>query len=208
MDDTGSDPKVLTARDAGLVACRRCARVWPAGTPVCERCGSRLMSRDAWSLWKVWWWWTAGVAAYIPANAYPMLSSRQLFFSEEVTILGSVAALFNAGSYFLAAVILIASILIPLAKFAIIALLALSVGRRDALSPGRRHRLYEVVELIGRWSMIDVFVVAILAALVRLSVLAEIVPGPASFAFALTVIFTMLSARSFDPRLIWDEPER
>ncbi len=197
---------VVTAREAGFVACRRCARVWPGGTHTCGRCGSRLTSREPHSLTKVWFWWAAGVAAYIPANLYPMLRSRRLFFTDEVTILGSVVELFRAGTFGLALLILTASFLIPVAKFTVIAILALSVGRRDALPPKRQHLLYEIVEFIGRWSMIDVFVVAILAALVRLSVLAEIVPGPASLAFALSVIFTMLSARAFDPRLIWDAP--
>ncbi len=206
MEHAGPVAPFVTAREAGLVACRRCARVWPEGTAKCGRCGSRLSSRVPHSLAQVWCWWAAGVAAYIPANLYPMLSSRRLFFTDEVTILGSVVELIRAGAYGLAAVILTASLLIPIAKFAAIAALALSVGRRDTLSSKRRHLLYHVVEAIGRWSMIDVFVVAILAALVRLSVLAEIVPGPASFAFALSVIFTMLSARAFDTRLIWDEP--
>ena len=97
-----------------------------------------------------------------------------------------------------------ASVGIPLAKFFAIAYLALSV-RRDSRAPaGLRMRMYEVVEYIGRWSMIDVFVVAILASLVQLNVVARIDPGPASLAFALSVIFTMLSAQAFDPRMIWD----
>ena len=115
------------------------------------------------------------------------------------------------GSYGIAFVILLASVGIPLAKFLAIAFLALSVQRRDAIAPERRQQLYEVVEYIGRWSMIDVFVVAILASLVQLNIVVTITPGPAALTFALSVIFTMLSAQAFDSRMIWDlqsPPER
>ena len=98
----------------------------------------------------------------------------------------------------------VASVGIPLAKFFAIAFLALSVRRGSRIRAARRMQLYEIVDYIGRWSMIDVFVVAILASLVQLNVVARIDPGPASLAFALSVIFTMLSAQAFDPRLIWD----
>lgn len=207
MERARPDHPILTAREAGLVSCKRCARVWPIATERCGRCGSKLASRVPYSLARVSLWLAAGIAAYIPANLFPILRSRRLFFTDEVTILGSIVELFQSGAFGLAAIILTASVVIPIAKFAAIGALALSVGRRHALSPARRHLLYEAVELIGRWSMIDVFVVALLAALVRLSVLAEIVPGPASFAFALSVLCTMMAARAFDPRLLWDRPE-
>ncbi len=198
---------MLTAREAGLIGCRRCARVWPAETSHCERCGLKLVSRDTKSLQRVWAWWVAGIMAYIPANLYPMLRTRTLFRTQEDTIIGGAIELAAYGSYGIAAVILVASVGIPLAKFFAIAFLALSIRRGSAMSPGRRQGLYEIVEYIGRWSMIDVFVVAILASLVQLNVVASIAPGPASLAFALSVIFTMLSAQSFDSRMIWDRQE-
>ena len=105
-------------------------------------------------------------------------------------------------------IILVASVGIPLAKFFAIAYLALSVRQGAHTSMSTRHGLYEIVEYIGRWSMIDVFVVAILPSLVQLNVFASIKPGPASLAFALSVIFTMLSAQSFDSRLIWDREQQ
>ena len=108
------------------------------------------------------------------------------------------------GSYGIAFVILLASVGIPLAKFAAIAFLALSVRRGSNMDPDRRQGLYEVVEYIGRWSMIDVFVVAILSSLVQLNIIVTITPGPAALTFALSVIFTMLSAQAFDSRMIWD----
>ncbi len=194
-----------TAKEAGLVACRRCARVWPDGTETCARCGSHLVSRDRKSLQRVWGWWLAGLMCYIPANLYPMLQTRTLFMTSEDTIVGGAISLAQHGAPFVAAVILIASVLIPISKFLTIAFLAISVGRPSVLPARQRHVLYEFVEYIGRWSMIDVFVVAILSSLVQLNVVASIQPGPASLTFALSVVFTMLSAQSFDSRLIWDQ---
>ena len=196
--------KVLTARDAGLVGCTRCARVWPLGRETCGRCGATLVSRDHAALSRVWAWWAAGIIAYIPANTYPMLETRTLVYDSSDTIVGGAIELLTHGSVGVALIILIASIGIPLAKFFAIAYLAISVRRGVRLSRATRSRLYHVVEYIGRWSMIDVFVVALLSALVQLNLLATIKPGPAALAFALSVIFTMLSAQSFDSRMIWD----
>lgn len=203
-----ADFVALTAREAGLVGCRTCARVWPMGTTHCGRCGERLQSRDGRSLSRVWAWWVLGFMAYIPANALPMLSTRTLAQTSEDTIIGGAVTLARHGAHGVALVVLIASVVIPIAKFACIAYLALSVRRSTALSAARRTQLYEIVDYIGRWSMIDVFVVAILTALVQLSVVVSITPGPAAVSFAASVIFTMLSAQSFDSRLIWDDIER
>tara|TARA_B100001179_G_scaffold184742_1_gene140398 strand:+ start:1926 stop:2735 length:810 start_codon:yes stop_codon:yes gene_type:complete len=204
MAFTEHEHRTLTARRAGLLACRRCARVWPAGTDRCGLCHTRLVSRDPHSLQKVWAWWVAGLLCYFPANLYPMLRTRTLFQVSEDTIIGGAVELAHHGAYGIAAVILIASVLIPVSKFIAIAYLAFSVRRGHRLPPHQRQVLYEVVEYIGRWSMVDVFVVAILASLVHLGSVASVQPGPASLTFALSVIFTMLSAQSFDPRLIWD----
>lgn len=195
---------VPTARAAGLVACTRCTRVWPMDTDTCARCGSRLQSRDTGSLSRVWAWWVAGVLAYIPANLYPMLQTRTLLFTQEDTIVGGAVELARHGNIGIAVVILVASVVIPLAKFMCIAYLALSIRRGTHVTAGARQKMYEIVEYIGRWSMIDVFVVAILSSLVQLNTVAAINPGVASLAFAMSVIFTMLSAQSFDARLIWD----
>ena len=163
-----------------------------------------MSSRDKNSLQKVWAFWLIGLACYIPANIYPMLQTRALFYTQKDTIVGGALELIEYGSYGVAAVILIASVGIPIAKFLAIAFLAFSVQRPSRISHHQRQKLFEVVEYIGRWSMIDVFVVAILSSLVQLNVVASISPGPASLAFALSVIFTMLSALSFDSRMIWD----
>lgn len=194
----------LTAKEAGLVACTTCTRVWPIDTPSCARCGTTLVSRDKRSLSRVWAWWFAGLLAYIPANLYPMLETRTLLSTSSDTIVGGAVVLWEHGSYGVAAIILIASVLIPVAKFMCIAFLALSARRDTDVSAHSRHVMYEVVEYIGRWSMIDVFVVAILSSLVQLNVAASITPGPAALSFALSVICTMLSAQAFDSRMIWD----
>ncbi len=196
---------MITARQAGLIGCLRCGRAQPAANPACMRCGSTLVSRKTGALQNVWAWLIAGILAYIPANIYPMLLTRTLVREEESTIVGGAIELIHHGSYGIAAIILIASIGIPIGKFVAIATLAISIRKPSRISTHHRHKLYEIVEFIGRWSMIDVFVVAILAALVQLNTLAAINPGPAAVTFALSVIFTMLSAQSFDPRMIWDD---
>jgi paraquat-inducible protein A len=144
---------------------------------------------------------------YVPANIYPMLRTTSLGKTSDSTILGGVLDLIHHGSVGIALIVFFASIMIPVGKFIAIAFLALSIRHRVNLSDHRRHVLYEVVEFVGRWSMIDVFVVAILAALVQLDFAANVNPGIAAVSFALSVAFTMLSAQSFDPRLIWDANE-
>lgn len=196
----------LTAREAGLVACTRCTRVWPLGTPACSRCGNPLVSRDPKSLSRVWAWWVAGVLAYIPANLWPMLRTRTLTFEQSDTIIGGAVELIRHGAVGIGLIIIVASVFIPLGKFIAIAALARAVRRGAVTRAETRQRIYEVVDYIGRWSMIDVFVVAILTALVQLSVVAQVEPGPAALAFAISVICTMFSAQAFDPRLIWDDP--
>lgn len=194
-----------TARAEGLVGCQRCAKVWRLGTPSCARCGARLQSRDPASLKKVWTWWVLGVFAYIPANLYPMLETRTFFARSDDTIIAGAIKLAHHGAWGIAAVILIASVVIPMAKFCAVAYLALSVQYGAHMSRKSRHWIFEFVEFIGRWSMIDVFVVAVLASLVQLNVVASVTAGPAALSFALSVIFTMLAAQSLDTRLVWDQ---
>lgn len=206
MEFAKQNNQSVTARDMGLVACRSCTKVHRLDeAATCTRCGKSLQSRDRFSIQRVWAWWVVGVICYIPANIYPMLQTRTLLHKQEDTIVGGAVELIGHGAYGIAAIILIASVAIPVGKFIAIALLAISVSaRRSTLTGGQLRLVHEVVEYIGRWSMIDIFVVAILSSLVQLNVLAAVNPGPASLFFALSVIFTMLSAQAFDPRLIWD----
>ncbi|WP_240722727.1 paraquat-inducible protein A [Poseidonocella sp. HB161398] len=200
---------LLTARAAGLVACRHCTHVWPAGTRTCGVCGSALSSRSHDSLQRVWAWWCAGIIAYIPANLFPMMKTDMLGSEMASTILGGVVELVQHHAYFVAFVVFFASICIPLAKFMAIAWIAVAIRRpRGSVSAHQLHRVHDVVEFIGRWSMIDVFVVAILSALVQFSVVVSIHPGIAAVSFAASVGFTMLSAQALDPRLIYDASEQ
>lgn len=204
MASAGHISNLTTAKEAGLIACQNCGKVHAPDVAFCTRCEGRLSSRKPNSIQQVWAWLIAGIIMFFPANIYPMLKTSTLVEESEATILGGVVELMHYGSYGIAAVVFVASILIPIGKFLAIIYLAYSVQRRSVLNMHQRHKLYDIVEFIGRWSMIDVFVVAILSALVQLNTLATINPGIAAVSFALSVIFTMLAAQSFDPRLIWD----
>lgn len=205
MADPGTTRAALTAQAAGCRGCRRCGRV-NAGTALrCSLCGAALRAA---SLQPVWAWLSAGIVAYIPANLYPMLRTATLGREQDSTILAGAVELAAMGSWGVALVVFVASIVIPVAKFLVIGYLGLTVQRGWPLRSHARHRLYEVVEFVGRWSMIDVFVVAILSALVRFNMAATIAPGVAAFSFALSVIFTMLAAQSFDSRLLWTSEDR
>lgn len=207
MENPGRTGEVLTARRAGLIGCGRCGRVHGPAARACLRCGGALVGRDRMSLQRVWAWLFAGIVVYIPANIYPMLLTSQFGRTSENTILGGVIDLVDHGSYGIALIVFTASVVIPIGKFIAIAYLALSVKSAVVIRGHGRQRLYEVVEFIGRWSMIDVFVVAILAALVQFDFVATVNPGIAAVSFALSVAFTMLSAQSFDPKAIWDAYE-
>ena len=191
-----------------MIGCRVCALASPSDQSRCPRCGAALVSRDAGSMQRVWAWLVAGLIAYIPANIWPMLVTSTFGRPEEATIVGGVVELWHVHAYFVAIVVFVASVLIPVGKFVAIGWLALVVRRPRGHSPKHLLHLYEFVEFIGRWSMIDVFVVAILAALVQFNLLVSINPGVAAVCFALSVVFTMLSAMSFDSRAIWDDVER
>jgi paraquat-inducible protein A len=199
-----SQTAALTARSAGLVACRTCGRVHQARTELCLRCGQRLVSRDPDSMQRVWAWLVAGFMAYIPANLYPMLETTTLGKTQTNTLLSGVVELVLHHSFGVAAIVFFASIVIPIGKFVAISYLALQIQRPDQNSVHIKHRMLEVVDFIGRWSMVDVFVVALLSSLVQLGSVVSVKPGIAAVSFALSVVFTMLSAMSFDSRLIWD----
>ncbi len=156
---------------------------------------------------RVWAWLFVGVMAYIPANLLPMMITTITGRKLSSTIVGGVIDLTHHGAYLIAGVVFLASVVIPISKILTIAVLALSIQRSLPISVHARMKLYEAVEFIGRWSMVDVFVVAILTALIQMGFFASIHPGPAAVFFALSVAFTMVSAQSMDPRLIWDSAD-
>jgi paraquat-inducible protein A len=147
------------------------------------------------------------IIAYLPANLYPVMTVTSLGKSQSDTIMSGVIYLLLHGDWPLALIVFVASVLVPLLKIVSLVYLLLSVQRRSPLRKSQRTRLYRVVELVGRWSMVDIFVVALLASLVQVGALATIEPGVGAIAFTTVVILTMFAAMSFDPRLIWDHEE-
>jgi len=200
--------RALTAAHAGLVSCHDCgllSRPRSRATPGhCPRCGEPLASRRPQPIQRTWALLIAAAILYVPANALPVLVTDTLTSSEADTILSGVAFLYQSGSWPLALIVLVASVLIPIGKIAALAYVLVTVQRGSATSNRQRTRLYRTVEFIGRWSMLDVFVDTFVVALVQLSPLMSVQPGPGVLYFMAVVILTMLAAQSFDPRLIWD----
>ncbi|RDB42238.1 paraquat-inducible protein A [Halomonas sp. DQ26W] len=198
-----------TAAPQGLTGCPTCGlvnRVSPQVTSRCRRCEERLHARMPHSLQRTWALLAAAVVMYVPANFYPIMTTTSLGHTTPSTIIGGVVELIQMGSWPIAVVIFTASAIVPVGKLVALAWLCLVVNRSDELNAGTRTRLYRLTEFIGRWSMVDVFVVAILVALIRAGSLMSITPGPAALAFGSVVVLTMLAAMTFDPRLIWDTP--
>ena len=211
---TAKATKPGTAAAHGLVACHICGTVCvddaacvdgaEASVQQCPLCGGTLHSRKPFSVQQSWAWLLAGAIVYIPANLLPVMHTSVFSKTESSTIFDGILTLIELKSYPVALVVFVASIVVPVLKFMAIAFLLISIQFGLQGSAKDRLRLYRMTEFVGRWSMVDVFVVAILAALVQLGTLAQIDPGSGIVAFAATVIFTMLSALSIDPRLIWD----
>lgn len=205
---------VRSAADAGLIACDACSLVCrPApGTEetacYCARCGEALHSRRPHSIQIAWSLIIAAAICYVPANALPVLTRTTLGSSEDDTILQGVVALYRSGSWPLALIVLIASVMIPLGKLLALGYLLTKIQRGTVESGHEQARLYRLIELIGRWSMLDVFVDAYMVALVQLQPLMSVMPGPGIVFFAAVVILTMLATEYFDPRLIWDATSR
>ncbi|WP_097447871.1 membrane integrity-associated transporter subunit PqiA [Escherichia coli] len=198
----------VTGIRQGLRSCSCCTAILPADEPVCPRCSTKGYVRRRNSLQWTLALLVTSIMLYLPANILPIMVTDLLGSKMPSTILAGVILLWSEGSYPVAAVIFLASIMVPTLKMIAIAWLcwdAKGHGKRDS---ERMHLIYEVVELVGRWSMIDVFVIAVLSALVRMGGLMSIYPAMGALMFALVVIMTMFSAMTFDPRLSWDrQPE-
>src|SRR5215203_1637412 len=193
----------VRAMDRGLMVCHTCGMLVKAAGDAheanCPRCGAALHFRKPDSISRTWAFLLAAVILYIPANVLPIMYTSSVFGSQSDTILSGVVYLWTSGSWPLAVVVFVASITVPLLKILSIALLALSVQLRVQWQPAQRARLYRIVEIVGKWSMLDIFVIAILVALVQLKALATINAGPAAIAFGAVVVLTMFAAMSFDP---------
>ena len=199
----GADTSTL-----GLATCRTCSLVsrLPGhhGNYACSRCGEALHARKPYSVERTWALLITALILFVPANLLPVMETGSLFGSQKDTIMSGVIYLWTSGSWPLAVVVFLASIVIPLAKIVILAMLLLSVQFSARWWPFERTRLYRLVELIGRWSMLDIYVVTMLVALVQMQTIAVVHAGPGALAFAAAVVLTMLAAMAFDPRLIWD----
>jgi paraquat-inducible protein A len=198
---------IPTVEGGELVGCHCCGIVVPMRRD-CPRCGSRLHRRKPNSVAHTWALLAAAAILYIPANALPVMTVISLGQGSPNTILSGVMELATDGMWPLAALVFVASITVPVLKLFGLAYLLITtqLGRRKALR--ERTFIYRVIDSIGRWSMIDVFMISILTALVRMGTIASVYPGPGVLSFCAVVIITIFAAQSFDPRLIWDAAER
>jgi len=206
-----SSSATATAARAGLFICHNCdllskplAHVHDA---ICQRCGATLHPRKPDSLKRTWAFIVAAMILYIPAVLLPVMVTSTLFGAQSDTILSGVVYLWNTGSWLLAAIVFIASVVVPMLKILSLIYLAWTTQLRSPLIPRERTRIYRMVEFVGRWSMLDIYVITILVALVQFGSVASIEAGPGAIAFGAVVVLTMFAALSFDPRLIWDAVE-
>ncbi len=201
----------MRAIDAGILICGECHELnrqevadETAHVQLCSRCGAQLHARRPDSLRRTWALLLTAALMYIPANVLPIMTVYSLGKGQPDTIMSGVIELINYGMLPIAIVVFVASILVPTFKLVGIALLLYSVQRKQPLSARQRGMMYRFIEWIGRWSMLDIFVITILVALVKFGSLASIEAGFGAVAFCSVVVLTMLAAVSFDPRLIWD----
>ncbi|WDY57398.1 paraquat-inducible protein A [Pseudomonas sp. PSKL.D1] len=201
----------MRAIDAGIVVCNECHELnrQEAGSrsQTCTRCGALVHARRPNSIVRTWALLIAATILYIPANVLPIMTVSTLGQGSPDTIMSGVITLLKHGMVPIAAVVFIASILVPTFKLVGIGLLLYSVQRHQPLSARQRILMYRFIEFIGRWSMLDIFVIAILVAVVNFGRIASVEANLGAVAFATVVILTMLAALTFDPRLIWDNTE-
>jgi len=199
-----------SALKGGLWHCHTCALLVNQSQhgSHCPRCGDHLHARKQNSLARTWALLIAAVVMILPANILPIMTVIRFGQGEPSTILAGVVHLIGAGMWPIGLIIFFASIMVPVSKLVALVFLLLSVQRKSTWKPDDRTRLYRVTEMIGSWSMVDIFIIGILTSLVSLDALSTIRPGAAASYFAAVVVLTMLAAQSFDPRLIWDDIDR
>ncbi len=196
-----------SAAARGLACCRVChatSRMPSGGHASCPRCGARLALRLPLAVQRTWALLLTAAICYVPANLYPIMTVVRFGRGQPDTIASGIVHLAEGGQWPIAFLVFVASIVVPVVKIGALALLLVSVQCRWRWRVRERAELYRFVDFIGRWSMIDVFMISILVALVRLGALATIVPGPGAAFFAAVVLATMFAAVTFDERLLWD----
>lgn len=202
------------ADELGLLGCHVCGQVCRAPgagegdvVPACPRCGSVLHRRKPAVYTRTWALLIAAFLMYVPANVLPIMRTASLGDIDDNTIISGVVELWVKGSPGLAVIVFCASIVVPMLKFLALGTLLVTCRRGSNWARRQRAQLYRLVELIGYWSMLDVFVVALLTALVRFGFFSLVEPLPGVVFFGLTVVLTMFASMCFDPRLIWDGKE-
>ncbi|WP_235001474.1 paraquat-inducible protein A [Nitrosovibrio sp. Nv4] len=193
-----------------MVSCHHCATLWKdvKGHDRCGRCGARLHMRKPDSVNRTWAFLIAACIMYVPANTLPVMTTASLLGEQPDTIMSGIIYFWVSGSWILAVIVFIASFLVPLFKLAALILLLITAQRGSNWRLLQRAKLYRLVEVTGRWSMLDVFVVTLLAGLVQIKGFATVYAGAGIAAFAAVVVLTMLASLSFDPRLTWDVNEQ
>lgn len=194
----------VNAGDLGLMLCHTCGHICPLNTHNCPRCQALVHRRKPNSLARTWALLITALILYIPANLLPVMFTEKLGKGSESTIFNGVVEFWKSGSWDIALLIFIASIAVPCMKFCSLTLLLVTCQRRSRWAMRERSKLYRCIEVVGYWSMLDVMVVALVAALVQFRSLSSIEPRIGIVFFGLVVVLTMLAAMSFDPRLIWD----
>ena len=189
--------------DSQILHCHICDGLQLQGHN-CQRCGAAIHHRVENSIHRTWALLCAAAIMLIPANIYPVMTIKKLGKGQPDTIISGIISLMEAGLYGLGLIVLFASIVVPFAKLITVGYLLRSVQSGSTWRPRDRTMLYRVTEAIGSWSMVDVFLVALLAGLVSLGILANVTPGIGASFFGAAVILTMFAAQQFDPRLIWD----
>ena len=189
--------------DSQILHCHICDGLQLRGHN-CQRCGAAIHHRVENSIQRTWALLCAAAIMLIPANIYPVMTIKKLGKGQPDTIISGIISLMEAGLYGLGLIVLFASIVVPFAKLITVGYLLRSVQSGSTWRPRDRTMLYRVTEAIGSWSMVDVFLVALLAGLVSLGILANVTPGIGASFFGAAVILTMFAAQQFDPRLIWD----
>ncbi|MDP9089054.1 MAG: paraquat-inducible protein A [Pseudomonadota bacterium] len=198
-----------TGKSLGLLLCLDCratVRALDVRYPRCPRCHAHLHPRKPHSLALTAALLLCAIVLYVPANLLPVMYTRTIFEDEKDTIMSGVLVLLQSGSWPIAVLVFIASIVVPLFKILALGVVLFSAWRRSARYRTHTSQLYRMVEFIGRWSMLDVYAISLLVALVQIRSLASVAVGWGALAFGAVVVLTMFAARTFDERLLWDTP--
>jgi paraquat-inducible protein A len=198
-----------TGKSLGLLLCLECratVRALDVRNPRCPRCYAHLHQRKPHSLALTAALLLCAAVLYIPANLLPVMYTRTIFDEEKDTIMSGVLALLHSGSWPIAVLVFIASIVVPLLKILALGVVLFSAWRHSPRNRTQRSKLFRMVEFIGRWSMLDVYAISLLVALVQIRSLASVAVGWGALAFGAVVVLTMFAARTFDERLLWETP--